>query len=458
MAYRTRLEFKMLRFLLGAAHRNFSTSSFLQSRLQTIRDRAVRQQIEWIRATNPIKNANRTDTTTYRERCKIPFNLPPQEQEEESQELMDDINVSKYEGKLEQMDIEHFGTITAEHGDVLKEGADCLIVPIPPNLTPHCGFGMKILNLGGKRLIAALVQRSKLIISERIKELESVKSTFKEAKDYKKALLEARTLQLGDVILTPPYGAAKSTLLAFMITPYYWQGNSREAAVKLRETVKKCLESINFLKISNVLMTHVGESLHGYRPRDGCEIMVEEAYDCILQLDHVVPNYYLRSVRFIDKDLEASRTFAHAIYKMRQEKIPEHQVVPAPVYYSRKSARIIEIDESVLKFSSQYRKITYKKHSVVRRSNRLHYRRNLKPFMWRGASKLYEPPPFLLYKLTGNPSVFQLPPRPYYKKGISHRLFPFYSNGVKAMRMSGSGRWVGTHKKKDVYTTNLQNK
>lgn len=31
-------------------------------------------------------------------------------------------------------------------------------------------------------------------------------------------------------------------------------------------------------------MTHVGESLHGYRPKDGCEIMVEEAYETILQV------------------------------------------------------------------------------------------------------------------------------------------------------------------------------
>uniref|UniRef100_A0A3B0MTQ4 Macro domain-containing protein n=1 Tax=Theileria annulata TaxID=5874 RepID=A0A3B0MTQ4_THEAN len=442
------------RVVLNFDRKGFSTSSFLQSRLQTIRDRSVRQQIDWIMATNPIKHANRTDSTVYRDQCKIPFKLPHTEPEET--DLLDDINKSSYQGNLEEMVIDYFGSITAEHGDILNETGDCLIVPIPPNLTPHYGFGLRVLELGGKKLIKALVQRSKLIISERVKELESMKASFKDQNEYKSSLLEARTLQIGDVILTPTFGSSKCKLLAFMITPYYWQGNSREAALRLRETVKKSLDHLNFLKITNVLMTHVGESLHGYRPKDGCEIMVEEAYETILQVDKVVPNYHLKSVRFIDKDLETSRTFAHAIFKIRQEKLPEFQVVPAPVYYSRNSARIIEIDESVLKFSSQYRKITYKRHSVVRRSKRLHYLRNLKPFLWRG-SRLYDPPPFLLFKSTGLPSVFQLPPRPYYKRGVSHVLFPFYSNGIKAMKMTGSGKWVGVAKKKDIYTTNIQN-
>lgn len=190
------------------SERRFSTSSFLQSRLQTIRDRAVRQQIDWIRSTNPIKHANRTDTTVYRDQCKIPFKLPCTEPKSD---LLDDINSHSYQGKLEEMIIDYFGSITAEHGDILNETGDCLVVPIPPNLTPHCGFGifqkyikligLKVLELGGKKLVKALVQRSKLIISERVKELELMKDSFKYQNEYKSSLLEARTLQIGTLTL-----------------------------------------------------------------------------------------------------------------------------------------------------------------------------------------------------------------------------------------------------------------
>ncbi|EKX72634.1 conserved hypothetical protein [Theileria equi strain WA] len=427
--------------------RSFGTGSFLQSRLKTIRERALRQQVSWLQSVNANRSHNPTDTFKFIDQCKFPFKEPLEEIHGIPDQLMDDLQTNGYQGILQEIKIEEFGTITAEHGDVLQIDADCLIVPIPPNLTPHCGFGLKVVELGGPSLIKMLVRRAKVLISQKIKELKSRKDTYKD--NYGMALDESHKLEIGDVILTPTYGVAKTTILAFVVTPYYWVGNTREAALRLRYTFKRALSSLNDLGISSIVSPHVGESLYGYQPRDACEIMIEESHDIILQLENIIPKYSLKQIRFVDKDYETARAFANALCKIRQIKRPEYQVIPAPVYHSRNSQRIIEIDESVLKFCSQYKKITYKRHSAIRKRKRQNWLSNLKPFVWR-APRLYEPPPFMLYKSTGKPASFQLPPRPYYKKGVSHRLFPCYSGGIKGLRLSKSGKWVGSSKLENI--------
>lgn len=432
--------------------RAFGTGSFLQSRLKTIRERAIRQQISWLQSTNANRNHNPMDTFKFADQCKFPFKEPLEDAHGIPDQLMDDLQTKDYQGTMQEMEIDEFGIITAEHGDILQTAADCLIVPIPPNLTPHCGFGRKVMELGGPKLIKTLVRRAKVVISKKLQEVQNMKEFYGDKFDM--ALAESHKLEIGDVILTPSFGIAKAILLAFVVTPYYWQGNTREAALRLRYTFKRALSSLNDLGISSIVSPHVGESLHGYQPKDACEIMIEESHDVMLQLENIIPKYSLKQVRFVDKDNETARTFATSICKIRQIKRPEYHILPAPVYHSRNSQRIIEIDESVLKFCSKHKKITYKKHSAIRKRKRKNWFSNLKPFVWR-APRLYEPPPFMLYKTSGKPAMFQLPPRPYYKRGISHRLFPYYSSGVKGLRLSRSGHWIGSPKRENILSQRL---
>lgn len=391
--------------------------------------------------------------TSYLEKCRLPFNVRAGHDIVEPSVKADQV-LSEPSGQfmrsLEVLDINGFGRISVEHDDILKVKADCILVPVPANLTPYSGLGLRVLECGGKKLITALVKRAKVLISERLNALEKIQSEFKDYNEYENAVKNSKVLNIGDVILTPPYDAAQATIIGFVVTPLFWENSTRDAVLKLRYTFKSALEHINHMRISNVVCPYMVDSLNGFEPRRAMHAMVEEAHDVLVQLDAVKPTYNLRHIRFIHKNLTEARKLGDAIVDVAHVKRPEMQVQPAAVYFSRASQRIIEFDESVLKFCSQYRKLTYKRHTVVRKSKRKHWLRNLKPFIWR-PSRLYPPPPLFVYKSTGTPASRQLPPRPFYKDKLSHILFPLSRQSIKGLKVGNNGHWKAQKKQDPIY-------
>ncbi|GIX65118.1 uncharacterized protein BcabD6B2_45530 [Babesia caballi] len=437
--------------------RCFGTASFLQSRLKTVRERATQQHVDWIRSVeatgSAISHTQVSPSASYLEKCRYPFDTDQRVDADETDSATDHkfIDVPDgYAGALKELEIDGFGKISAEHNDILSLDADCVVVPVPPNLTPYSGIGLRVLERGGKKLITALVKRAKVVVAERLAALETMRKHFKDANEYEEALNNAKSLNIGDVILTPPFDAARATIIGFVVTPFFWESGTRNALLKLRHTFKTTLEYLNRMRIRTVLCPPLADALNDCEIRNGNHAVVEEAYDVMAQLDSVNPLYHIQHVRLVHKHLSEARKMADALVEVAHVRRPEFQVQPAAVHFSRASQRVIEFDESVLKFCSHYRKLTYKRHSVVRKSKRMHWLRNIKPFVWRGGP-LNSPPPLLLYKATGLPAASQLRPRPFYKDRLSHELFPLMRGPIKGLRVGRSGRWLGKTKQDPIY-------
>ncbi|KAK1442439.1 hypothetical protein BgAZ_404690 [Babesia gibsoni] len=434
--------------------RHFGSSSFLQSRLRTVRERALSQNIDWIRSVETIKSAKppylQSQETNFLDKCRNPFTMRKDHVESDTNDnTLSDFH-GGFIGCIEELKIDGFGSITVEHGDILKRKADCILVPVPPNLTPYAGLGLKVLECGGKKLITALVKRAKVLISERLDALEKIKSEFKDQNEYEATLKDAKVLNIGDVILTPPYDVAEATVIGFLVTPHFWETSTRDATLKLRHTLKTALENLNRLRIGSVLCPYLVDSLNGFEPRYAMHAMIEEAHDVLMQLDAIKPSYNLRHIYFVHRNQKEARKLGNALIDVAHEKRPDMQVQPAPVYFNRASQRIIEFDESVLKFCSQYSKLTYKRHSAVTKSRRKYWLRNLKPFVWR-PSRMYQPPPLFVYKSTGLTALRQQQPRPFYKDKLSHVLFPPARPSVKGMKVGMDGRWKAKTKTDPIY-------
>ncbi|KAK2196105.1 bifunctional Macro domain/Macro domain-like [Babesia duncani] len=433
--------------------RHFGSCSFLQRRLKTVLERATRQQLDWNRKieshADPNVDAsslNSTSTLSFRDDCKMPFQRRFQDNAQTRPQ-----KAIKELGTLEWVDIGPFGKISAVHGDPLQQATDALLVPVPPNLVPTMGLGLRVLELGGKSLTSALVKRAKTLVTKQLDALHATKDEYKDQADFKHAEYAASRLEMGSVILTPTFGVAKATLLAFVVTPFFWQTSPREASLKLRHTIKRALEFVNESEISTVACPQIANAIYGYEPQNGYKILIEEAHDAMLGLDSDEPKYNLNAVVFVDDDEQTARNFSRALVFVAHVKIPELQTLPAPVYHNRQSERLIEFDESVLGFCKRAFRITYKRY-YPKGSKRKRWLRLLKPYVWRPFRAL-EPPPLLLYKATGQPALLQHGPRPFYKNGVSHVHFPLLRPRMQGLQVGANGQWKARIRPEPIFTS-----
>ncbi|CBZ53272.1 conserved hypothetical protein [Neospora caninum Liverpool] len=400
----------------------------------------------------------------------------------------------QYAGLLQKIELPGFGEINVVHGNLLagdREGAepdgrgeetprtreegtvwkrreshenalhaDALLVPVPPNFLPYRGFGLEVLERGG----TALQKAAFIEVKQKLQQREAARDVLSTAGSEEGSQPRARHfnfssgrvpqesvsesgLDPGDVILTPTFGVCRSvSLLAFLVTPYYWQGNSTEAARRLRFTMRRALAELNRQGPGSLLLPFVGLGLYGYEPRGAAEILIETAVEQLLQVDAVEPNYSLRKITFVDRDATNAALLAEAAQAAKRAWLPEHQVVPAPVYWSQNSRRLLDVTEGMLMFCRKHTRLSFKKHHGVIRRQKTHYFSNVRPFLWR-ASRVLEPPPLLLYKHSGATADWQLPARPFYRQGVSGMLFPpRLRRGFPSMRVNAKGQFVGVNK------------
>eukprot|EP00916_Digyalum_oweni_P013155 GHVL01021608.1.p1 GENE.GHVL01021608.1~~GHVL01021608.1.p1 ORF type:complete len:275 (+),score=37.95 GHVL01021608.1:2124-2948(+) len=151
-------------------------------------------------------------------------------QKNDDKNALDSIWKPTYFGEIENLRVDNFGAITAINGDLFERKIDCILIPMVSNFMPARGLGLDVLELGGPSLIKECFVQ------------------VREALDRRRGLKdESATLQLGDTFLVkrPADCSIKARHIAFVITPYYWQGSRNDAARRLRLCIRQGLEQIN---------------------------------------------------------------------------------------------------------------------------------------------------------------------------------------------------------------------
>uniref|UniRef100_A0A0G4HQH9 Macro domain-containing protein n=1 Tax=Chromera velia CCMP2878 TaxID=1169474 RepID=A0A0G4HQH9_9ALVE len=436
--------------------------SYLEKKSNLARQRALEAHQEYLRSlkkppiyntTDPLLNRKTRRATHWfkhvtdpqscdnviREGVSVDQTVTQEEQEEWLEAQFKPV---QYEGVLLSKEFPHFGTLSVIHGDVLKEGAgegksetgseveDCVLIPMTANFSPPQGLGLRFLELGGRNLIHAAFEEVRQLVASKSEEGQG----------------GVGGLTVGDVILTRTFGAAKAKRVAFVVLPYFFQGGSFVASQRLRSAVRAALQKVNEEGVSRVVMPALGTGVLGFSPTDIASILVQESIEVLLQVDTTTPTYSLKEIDFMDTDRGGAEALKTALVEAGERWLPEEQTIPAPVYFSKETARVLHVSPWLMRRPLRRSRYAFAHRHGIIRNRPQWYLRNVRPFLWRPA-RLLEPPPLLLRKKTGEPvsPVGERARRPFYHKDVTHVLFPppRVDSGFPSFRLNRRGQWVG---------------
>lgn len=326
--------------------------------------------------------------------------------------------------ELRRYNVEPFGSLVVECGDIVTIEADAVIIPMTPNLVPYRGLSLEVFDRGGKEL---------------------VKSTFDKAKeDFKEATKKGGLqtgLQAGDTIVVEGRGVAAANII-FLIMPWFWQGSPMDAGKRLRYCIRRGFAVASHAGFSSIALPNLGAGIFGYEPRDSSLTMLEEAMEALLQIEAQVPNYSLKTITFRDLRKETAHELNDALTSVAHRWLPEHRLTTAPQYWGHKTRRLLVMPDASPFFWRRER-VKFKKFHGVKRKARRNYVSNIKPLLWR-AHKVHQPPPLLVHENTGEVASIerQLRARPFYFRGVTHWLFPSRKSGFHQLRKSAGGHWI----------------
>lgn len=432
-------------------------SSYLNKKLKSLNDRALKYHMDYIRSLDQLEGKNRSMMKEMFPNRKSEINklfFKRGGEEEKKEENVNDeylLNMdfsqkTEFKKEMKNFELTPFGNIRVIHNDILEEEGDCMLIPMVSNFIPLSGFGAYILHKGGKELVKEIFISIKNLIKKRIDILNEHKEEYLKdsgidgEKKFKELLDNTKSLQIGDFILTKPHNVStKVQLLAFLIMPYYWQGNSYISANKLRHAFSNCLKQLNELSVSSLILPNIAAGIYGYQPKDASNILIEESVESILQIYNTIPLYNLNSISFVDKDYSTCQIFCERVSEIARNYLPSEQILPAPKYWNMVNRRLLEIPSNVVYFCKRQNKISFKKYHGIIRRKYLNYYSNIRPFKWR-ASRVIEPYPFFVHKKDGTPSTSQMGPRPYYYKGVTHTLYPINKKALVNIRVGRGGK------------------
>lgn len=445
--------------MLGASR----SSSRLRAKQIAASSRARDQHISWIRQSNReeegYKEIIRVDPLIRRKEHQVksslefngPNSLPksreatPTQRLQQEELLLRDILQPSFKDEVSSMDFGPFGRISAVHGDIFKQLPGSVVVfPIPPNLMPYRGLSLAALENGGESRLRELFSTARSMYSEHV--ISKVADTDEETARNRQPA--NRGLPLGSVI------PVESAL--FVVVPFFWQGSGSDANQRLRYALKKVVDFASKESekpIRRLVIPHIGRGVYGYEADWSTEALVEEAIECLLQLDSAeAVKTELREICFIDNDLNGAEEFKDAIETLADRWLPERRLTSAPQYLAKASQRMIVMDEQS-ELSTMRRRDKYKfkqYHGRLRNLGGRYFRETLQPWIWR-TQKVLEPPPLLVNAKTGEISSKQLEARPYYFRGLSHTLFPVnLRTGFPAMRRTARGQLLGVNRQPDT--------
>lgn len=364
---------------------------------------------------------------------------------DETERLLKDIIQPTLQGDVGVLDLGSFGRITASHGDLFAPKVGTVTVfPMPPNLMPYRGLALASLEQGGDSLVRELFSTARSLYAEHM----SAPPSIGETDAGKPRILQGKGLPIGSIV---PVGNC-----LFVVVPYFWQGSNSDANQRLRFAIKAVVEyAVNKgdPAISRLVIPHIGRGLFGYEAEWSTDLLVEEAIEGLLQLDHIdVKRSSLTEIAFTDNDMSVAQEFKEAIDRLANRWLPERRSISAPEYFSRSSKRLIVMDEAS-ELSTMRRRDKYKfkqYHGKLKNRGGKYFRDTLQPWIWR-TQKVLEPPPLMFNEQTGELASKQLAARPYYFRGLSHTLFPTnMRTGFPSLRRGRGGQLVGTNRQPDT--------
>lgn len=157
---------------------SYRLKSFQSSKIDRLTKRALKQHLYWSEKLDyPDSDwhsyANE-QILSYRDRTQLPFEKVSSQNDCSGPELLKSSynNVEmEYNGMMKELIIDGFGKITVSHSNIFDSNVDVMLVPMPKCLLPHTGFGiitsdlgLKVLELGGKELVKAIVKQAKELL------------------------------------------------------------------------------------------------------------------------------------------------------------------------------------------------------------------------------------------------------------------------------------------------------
>ena len=405
------------------------TCSFQSQKVALARKMVLNQHVDWInktdRAPEAMKDILRLDpivrTLKSRLLTRFRFTTPHQMpvQDKSAVPKLEDISrvltETDEQRLLCQFTFSGFGSVSCVQGNVFDSNVDAIILPIPPNLQPHRGLSLEALERGGPVLVKSLIKDSD-------------------------PQTDSRTpLAIGTVIET----TLKGKLAIFVVMPFYWQGNTTDAARRLRFVLNRALNSAIKAGAKSVGLPHIGRGMFGFDHGWSFDTIAEEVVECgVLGLDRTEPTGIER-VLLIDKDPDAAEALSKAVEKVSERNTATSRVMPADQFWGLKDRRLLVMSESA-EFRKLLKadKVKFKKYSGIIRSQRRYQNRFVTPHVWR-PGRVLQAPPLLVSASTGEIAGTQLPPNPFYHRNVSHTLFPVRNKtGFHGLKKNRSGKWM----------------
>ena len=384
-------------------------------RLRTARKLASCQHIDWVRTLDKKKTAEE-DLMKFDWAVRQRKGMQPPKRSIKLSECtkardfppLEDLEAllnPKSSVELSSTSFGPFGTIKVIHGDIFTEKSEAIAVPLPCNLQPYRGLGLRVLERGGEQLVQNVFSAATKLIGENFGRVGG--------------------LEVGSVISVRGAQGFESKLLLFVIMPYYWQGTTTDAARRFRFAFQNLLNKANELGVSSLSVPHIGRGVYGFEQDWSFHTLIEEAAETgLLQLSSLKAAEGLCNIRFIDEDLKTAKSLKSALGIVSERICPEKRVVEAAEYFGEKSKRLLVLHEIAEMSKNRKRdKVKFKQYSGIIRSLRLHYKRFIRPHVWR-AAKTLPVPPLLLRRIDGRIATKQNQATPFYKRGVTHSLFP----------------------------------
>jgi len=292
---------------------------------------------------------------------------------------------------------------------------------MPQNLMPYRGIGLEAFDRGGPDFVTETVRR--------------------EREEFGKG-----ELQPGDAFwvsgssVVP--GAEK---IVFAVMPWVWQGSPMDASKRLRYCVKEALRKAWSLHPApkSVALPNIACGIFGYEPHGSSRIILEEAFEALLQIEASEPQYSVERLTLIDSRLETAKGLQEAMHEVTHRWLPDYRMTTAAQYWGKETQRLMVLPSGSCSFNLKRHRVKFRQRHGVKRRAQAHYNGNIKPVLWR-AAKVLQPPPMMVYRRSGEAveKELQHKPRPYYFRGVSHWLFPSRRSGFHSLRKSSSGHWV----------------
>ena len=322
----------------------------------------------------------------------------------------------KYSGLIAEVPIGSYGSVSFVHGNIFDTVGDALILPIPPNLQPHRGLALETLERGGDTFVKDLFSKVRIDFADEIAS-------------------SPHGLPVGSVVKVDMAGKQ----CYMVVLPFYWQGTTTEAARRFRFAVRSALNRVVEDGCTTVALPHLGRGIFGFEAPWTAVTLAEEVIECgLMQIDTVNPPASIERIIFCDTNTEVLKRILDAASSRMEE--PR---VTAKEFFANKARRLLVLHEfAETSKARKADKVKFKQFSGIIRNLRLNYQRFIRPNIWR-AAKTNPVPPLLVDKKTGLVAGTQLPGRPFYRREISHTLFPVPArSGFTGLRRTQSGKWA----------------